>query len=161
MLASGSYPEQLREVLESARGVAPDSAAVRVLQLRAAAQRRDDAAIRLLSHELDPLTNDPAIARGVGLALFERIDCSRDADPLTRELMSGDIRQALISRAFALLRRSEQELPLDLEAAWALGMLAATLGRETDFASRRLAQAANIAPENAWLMQAQARLQPK
>jgi hypothetical protein len=144
MTEMGLGGDRLGELLPEAARIAPDAPATRLLELRVAARRRDDPRLDALSRELaSAAEKDPAIARAVGVALLSRLYPVRAQDSL-----SGELRIGLGERAFTLLRGSEQVLPVDPEAAWALGLLSAMLERDMPFARERLQNASRSAPDN-------------
>ena len=93
----------------------------------------------------------PQVARGVGLALFERVRESKPGDP-----MSPADRERLSRRAFELLDRAVMSKPDDVEAIWGYAMLAAQLKQDLAIALRRLDSGLAIATYNADLAMAAA-----
>jgi hypothetical protein len=153
MLVSGFQPENLHEIVEAANRRAPDSAEVRVLRMRLAARDRDDITLELLSHDIAADSASPELARGAGLALFERV---REEE--TQATMTPATLAAMRSHALDLLDRAIIANPNDAEAAWAFGMLAATLHRSLATADRRVNEARGTLPYNADLAMAAALL---
>lgn len=143
MFDSGATHERIADALAAAERMEPDNLRVRVLQLRLAARQNDDRRFDEIWNQIAPATRDPALARAAGLALFERVRLTANHPTLTR-----DARLEVAGRAFDLLMLSERALPVDLEAAWALGILSAQLERDPEFALARVDQALRIAPAN-------------
>jgi hypothetical protein len=112
--------------------------------MRLAARDRDDAVIDWLLDKLEPALADPHVARGVGLALFDRIRARQPDDLLTTEKT-----RALQQRALELLDGSLRARPDDPEAAWAFGMLAASTNQLLGSALQRLLSASEGMPRNA------------
>lgn len=153
MLDTGLNPARLGEVIAAAKRQAPDSAAVRVLELRQAVRDGSDADVEQRWQALEQPAKDPAVARGAGLALFARIH-----DAISGDLQAGPALAEHAARAFGLLTRAEHALPVDAESAWALGLLSAWLNREPEFALQRLQLAGAEVPNNADLFMARALL---
>ena len=153
MFDSGFNAARLAEVIEAAGKRAPNAASVRVLRMRLAARDRDDAALNQYLQDIKPGTAEQALARGAGLALFERVREERPGDPL-----STTQRAAWNALAFDLLDQSLAARPDDAEAAWGFGLLAAHLNRTPDLAMRRLERASELMPMNADLAMAKALL---
>ena len=151
MLDSGFNAPRLAEVIEAAGTRAPDSDGVKILKMRLFARDRSDAELNELVRGINPGVADPALARGTGLALFERVRVERNDDPA-----SIAQRRAWSTQAFGLLDQSLAARPDDAEAAWAFGMLAARLERSLYLATRRLDHARERVPINADLAMAQA-----
>jgi hypothetical protein len=151
MFDTGLRPDRLGEVIAAAERRAPESAAVRVLKLHLAVRDRDDAEAERLWNGLAPAAQDVNVARGIGLALFERVRESAPADSL-----AADARLALQSRALGLLQRSLDAEAHDPEAAWAFGMLAASLNTQLEPALKFLEAARQSAPRNSDLAMASA-----
>lgn len=149
MLDTGFNARRVAEVIEAADKLAPDAVGVRVLRMRLAARDRDDSALQRLVADIKPGTADLALARGAGLALFERVREEHPGDPL-----SATQRAAWNTQAFELLDRSLVEQPDDAEAAWGFGFLAARLARSPSLAMRRLQRASELMPRNADLAMA-------
>jgi tetratricopeptide (TPR) repeat protein len=144
MFASEFKRARILELINAAQRIAPNSAGVRVLRLRLAARDREDAAIDWLLDKLEPALADPRVARGVALALFERVRAREPGDPLTTEKT-----RALQQRALELLDRSLRAQPDDPEAAWAFGMLAASTNQLLGSALQRLLSASERFPMSA------------
>ena len=153
MLDTGFNPTRVAEVIAAAGKLAPDAVSVRVLRMRLAARDRDDTTLNQLVTDISPGTSELPLARGAGLALFERVREERPGDP-----MSATLRAAWNAQAFELLDRSLLEQPDDAEAAWAFGILAARLQRSPSLAMRRLQRASELMPINADLAMAKALL---
>jgi hypothetical protein len=151
MFESGAPPDRIAEVLAAAEKLDPGNPGVRFLKLRLAAHREDAAGFEAAWRQVESLTSEAAGARAAGLAIFERVLL----------LSAGETRQEIAARAFELLSRSEHSLPVDLEAAWALGILSAHLKRDIPFALARVAQAAVIAPNNRDLLMAKRALEKR
>ena len=149
MLDTGLNAPRLAEVIDAAQKRAPDAASVQVLRMRMAARARDDAALTTLLQALGQETQSAAIARGAGLALFERVRDERAGDWL-----SPAQRDALSVQALEMLDRSLAANPDDAEAAWSFGVLSARLKRDPDLALRRLQRVSALMPENADLARA-------
>ena len=149
MLDTGLHAPRLAEVVDAAQNRAPGAASVQVLKMRMAARARDDAALATLLHGLGQETPRAAIARGAGLALFERVRDEHAADSL-----SAAQRDAWSAQALELLDRSLAANPDDVEAAWSFGVLSARLKRDPDLALQRLQRASTLMPENADLARA-------
>lgn len=143
MFDTGLNPDRLGEVVAAANKRAPESPVVRVLKLRLAVRDRDDEAVERLWLLLEPAAQDPSVARGIGLALFERVREPAPADSLT-----SDARLLLRNRALVLLHRSLDVQPQDPEAAWAFGMLAASLNTQLEPALHLLKDIAKSTPMN-------------
>ena len=151
MLAAGTKPERLAELIEAAHRKAPDSPKALALRMRLAARDRDDVALGRLLAELEPRASDARFARGAGLALFERLRESKPGDP-----MSPADRERLSRRAFELLDRAVMSKPDDVEAIWGYAMLAAQLKQDLAIALRRLDSGLAITSYNADLAMAAA-----
>lgn len=151
MFDTGLNPARLGEVVAAAKAIAPDQPSVLILELRLAARAGDDDGIKKAWSGIEGKIADPAVARAAGLALFERI-----RPQLLGESPASDAPGALALPPLELLLHSERVLPVDAEAAWALGLLSALMGRETEFASQRLAAAASAVPRNGDLAMARA-----
>jgi hypothetical protein len=133
MLVSGFKPQRLVEVIDTASRRAPDSSAVLVLRMRLASRDRADDVLEQLLAQNEPRLSDAHIARGVGLALFERL---RDLD--ADHALSVERRMRWSAKASALLDRALEASPGDAEAVWAFGMLAADGKRDLETALRRV-----------------------
>jgi hypothetical protein len=153
MLVSGFKPERLAEVITSAQRRSPDSPGVGVLRMRLAARDQDDGALGRLLAEIEPHLGDPSVARGAGLALFERLNDRRRGYPAP----TGQ-RIAFEQRAIELLDHSLMSRGDDPEAAWAFGLLAASTSRQLDSALQRLQSASERLPLNADLAMAMAKI---
>ncbi|HET9475031.1 MAG TPA: hypothetical protein VFO82_14125 [Steroidobacteraceae bacterium] len=151
MLAYGTKPERLPEVIDAAHRQAADSPEVLTLRMRLAVRDRDDSALGRLLAEIEPRLTEPRIARGAGLALFERVRDSRSGDA-----MSPADRERLSRRAFELLDRAVMSRPDDLEAIWGYAMLSAQLKQDLAIALRRVDSGLAIASYNADLAMAAA-----
>ena len=151
MLAAGTRPERLAELIDAAYRKAPDSPKVLALRMQLAVRDRDDVALTRLHADSEPRVSDPQVARGVGLALFERVRESQPGDP-----MSPTDRERLSRRAFELLDRAVMSRPDDVEAIWGYAMLAAQLKQDLAIALRRLDSGLAIASYNADLAMAAA-----
>jgi hypothetical protein len=151
MFASEAKRERLLGMINALQRIAPDSSQVRVLRLRLAARDREDPVIDWLLGKLEPNLADLRVARGVGLALFERVRERRADDSLTAErtLM-------LERRALELLDGALRAQPDDPEAAWAFGMLAASTKQQLGSALQRLLSASENMPKHADLAMATA-----
>ncbi|MEO8018145.1 MAG: hypothetical protein ABI769_10050 [Pseudomonadota bacterium] len=144
MFASEAKHKRLLAFINNFQKIAPDSPEVRVIRLRLAARDRDDAVIDWLLEKLESNLADPQVARGVGVALFERVRARQPGDSLTTEKT-----RALQQRALGLLDLSLRARPDDPEAAWAFGMLAASTNQLLGSALQRLLSASESAPRNA------------
>lgn len=153
MLVSGFKPDRLEEVISAAYRRAPDSASVQILRMRLAIRDGDDASFTRLLKDIEPRTSDPKIARGVGLALVERMRVAQIGDQF-------DIRAPpdLGARALAMLDRAIRTQPGDPEAVWAYGLLAALTKSHMSTALTRVRQASTELPGNADLAMAAALL---
>jgi hypothetical protein len=151
MFDTGLNPSRLGEVIAAAKAIAPDKTPVLIMELRLAAREGDVDGIKKAWSSVEGKIADPVIARAAGLALFERI-----RPQLMGESPASDEAGALATPPLELLLHSERVLPVDAEAAWALGLLSALMGRETEFASQRLAAAASAVPRNGDLAMARA-----
>jgi hypothetical protein len=143
MFDTGFHPDRISEVVAAAEKRSPAATEVRLLRIRLAARWRDYAALDRLVRELEPALSDPQMARGVGLALFERANDARPDD-----LLSAERRLDLRQRGLVLLDRSLSGDANDPEAAWAFGLLATATNREIDSALRRLIAVSKIVPRN-------------
>ncbi len=151
MLDTGFNADRLPEVIALAKQLAPADSRVLILQLRMAVRNRNEAAIDALMKTLGPMTSDPEVSRAVGIALFEYVrEELRGETPLQGRSL------AEANRAFDTLVRAERTLPVDAEAAWAFGILAAALDSETAFALQRLELAQQAMPRHADLTMASA-----
>ncbi|MEJ0086362.1 MAG: hypothetical protein WDO72_11800 [Pseudomonadota bacterium] len=139
--------------IDAAQKRAPNAASVQVLRMRMAARARDDATLSTLLLTLGNETQDAAVARGAGLALFERVREERDGGSLTAAQ-----RQAWSAAALEMLDRSLAANPDDVEAAWSFGVLSARLERDRELALRRLQRASELMPGNADLAKARLEL---
>jgi hypothetical protein len=119
--------------------------------MRLAARDREDPVIDWLLGKLEPDLADPRVARGVGLALFERLRDLRANDSLTAEKTV-----VLQRRALELLDGALRAQPDDPEAAWAFGMLAASTKQQLGTALQRLLSASESMPRHADLAMATA-----
>ncbi len=157
LLDTGINPRRVRELIDVAAAAAPGSPAVGVLELRQAVRTRDDAALErhylslMGSHSQPPALNDADLARGMGLALFERV---RDEAPAG--MLSAEKRAEYSRHALALLDRALTAQPGDGEATWAYSLLAAQLGEYLDTALSRLAFTRTRIRENCDLAMAMA-----
>lgn len=142
MLDTGINASRLEEVADAARKAAPDSPRAKKIAFQVALRNAAIGAERY--RELEPATDDPAMARAVGIALFER-----SIDVASGGALPADWHAKLSLRAFELLMQSERALPPDPEAAWALGSLSALLKREHAFALRRLQESQTMLPPHA------------
>ncbi len=143
MLAAGTQPERLAELIDAAHRKAPDSPKVLALRMQLAVRDRDDVALTRLLAESEPRVSDARVARGVGLALFERVRESKPGDA-----MSPTDRERLSRRALELLDRAVMSRPDDVEAIWGYAMLAAQLKQDLATAMRRLDSGLAIAKYN-------------
>lgn len=150
MLDTGINTARLAEVIDAAQQRAPGAASVQVLKMRMAARAGDDAALTTQLQALGKETQRAAIARGAGLALFERVRDGHAGDSL-----SATQRDAWSAQALELLDRSLAANADDVEAAWSFGVLSARLKRDPDLALQRLQRASTLMPENADLARAQ------
>jgi hypothetical protein len=151
MIAAGTKPELLGELIDAAHRKAPDSPKVLALRMQLTVRDRDDAALTRLLAESEPRASDPEVARGVGLALFERVRVTQAGDalaPADRERMSR--------KAFELLDRAVMSKPADIEAIWGYAMLAAQLKQDLAKALKRVDSGLAIADHNADLAMAAA-----
>jgi len=151
MLAAGTYPERLGELIDAAYRKAPDSPKVLGLRMQLAVRDRDDAALGRLLTESEPRLADIAVARAVGLALFERVRETRAGDSL-----SAADRERMSRKAFELLDRAVMSKPDDIEAIWGYAMLAARLKQDLATALKRVDSGLMIADYNADLAMAAA-----
>jgi hypothetical protein len=151
MLDTGFNAPRVKEVIDAAAQRAPDAAGVRVLRMRLAVRDRDDVALGRLLQASGSETRDPVLARGEGLALFERVRNTDAGQP------DGQL-DAWRAQAFELLDRSLTAQADDAEAAWAFGLLSARLRRDPQLAMRRLQRASELMPRNAELAMAKASL---
>ncbi len=108
----------------------------------AAKQKSDRALLEVLRYAGPARLRDPQIARGIGLALFDRV-LTLDAKPPT--LIDA---RTLMIRSFELLDRALDANPDDPEAVWAYATLAAGLKKDLDVAWRRLAPMFDRLPRN-------------
>jgi|KBSSwiStaDraftv2_1062776.scaffolds.fasta_scaffold86191_2 hypothetical protein len=153
MMTSGFNSQRLHELVDAANRLAPGSPTADVLRLRLAVRDRDDAALERLLQEIEPRVTAPAVARGLGLALFERLradEAVNSLPPATRERFQ--------LRAFELLRASAGRQADDIEAVWAYAMLAASLRRDLNSSLDALFKVQRQLPGNADLAMAAARL---
>jgi hypothetical protein len=151
MLAAGTYPERLGELVDAAYRKAPDSPKLLGLRMQLAVRDRDDASLGRLLTESEPRLSDAAVARAVGLALFERVRETRQGDTL-----SGADRERMSRKAFELLDRAVMSKPDDIEAIWGYAMLAARLKQDLPLALKRVDSGLAIADHNADLAMAAA-----
>jgi tetratricopeptide (TPR) repeat protein len=149
MLDTGLNAARLAEVIDAAQNRAPDTAGVQVLRMRMAARAGDDATLTTLLQALGKETRHAAIARGAGLALFERVH-----DEHAGVSLSASQRDTLSAQALEMLDRALAANPDDVEAAWSFGVLSAWLKRDPDLALQRLQRASTLMPENADLARA-------
>jgi hypothetical protein len=143
MAETGARPEHLHEVADKLLKLAPGSANGVRQKFWIAIREPNEALAADRYSTLEPDTSDPLVARGVALALHQRIGRRPSNDALTTER-----RKELAGRALDLLARSERALPVDAEAAWAHGLLAAGLKRDGEFALQRLGLARATLPVN-------------
>lgn len=149
MLAAGTQPERLGELIDAAHGKAPDSPRVMALRMQLAVRDRDDTALSKRVAEYESRLSDPRVARAIGLALFERVRENKPEDSL-----SPADRERLGRRAFELLDRAVLSQPADIEAIWGHAMLAARFKKDLDVATKRLHSGLTIATNNADLAMA-------
>ena len=150
MLDTGFNPQHVDELIDAAEIAAPGSPRVAVLRLRLAVRDRNDGEVERISQSLLD-TSAPAIARGVGLALFERV---RETAP--KDSLSAAAQTRIGERAFALLDRGLRADSSDPEAAWAYALLAARFKAQLDVALERLASVKERMRDNADLAMATA-----
>jgi len=153
MLVPGFAPRRLPEVVDAASRRAPNTPTAQLLRLRLAVRDRDDAALERLLRQMEPRLGDPDMARGAGLALFERVNTDASLhllEPQTRERYS--------TRALELLRGVAASRPDDIEAVWAYAQLAALQKRDLNTAMHMLFQMQRSYPGNADLAMAAALL---
>ncbi len=143
MLDTGFNPQRLREVIDAAAAAAPGSPSVGVLRARLASRDRDDAALDSLHDAWGPGA-DARTARGLGLALFERL-----RGPAGDERMPEAKRLDIEARAFALLERALAADAGDAEPAWAFALLAVHRRERLDVALQRLELAKQRVRDNA------------
>jgi len=108
----------------------------------AAKQMSDRPLLEVLRYAGPARLRDPQIARGIGLALFDRV-LTLDQKPAT--LIDA---ATLMGRSFALLDRALAANPDDPEAAWAYATLAAGLKKDLDVAWQRLTPMFERLPRN-------------
>jgi hypothetical protein len=144
MFVSGSKRERILRLINSMQKIAPHSAGVRVLRLRLASRDRDDRVIDFLLEKLERDLADPRVARGVGLALVDRL---RDRGP--EDPMSAERARHLQERALHLLDVALRATPEDPEAAWAFGIAASDTQQLQGTALQRLLTASETLPMNA------------
>jgi hypothetical protein len=149
-LLTGFKPERLADLTAEMYRRSPESPRTVALRMRIAARDPDDAQLERLVRLTAPHTSDPLLARGAGLALFERL---RSEAPL-----ESGARQRMRDQAFEYLDRAAMSRPDDADAIWAYGMLAAELQRELPTALRRVQNMSAIMPSNADLTIALAEL---
>ena len=150
MLLTRFKPERVADVMAEMYRRSPESPRTVALRMRIAARAHDDALLERLVRMTAPHTSDPLLARGAGLALFERLQS--DAP------LENGARQRMQDQAFDLLDRAAMSRTDDAEAIWAYGMLAAELQRELPTAMRRVQNMNAIMPSNADLTIALAQL---
>ena len=153
MFVSGFKPQNLGEVIVAAERRAPGSPNVLVLRMKLAVRDGDDAGFLRLLAEIEPRTSDARIARGVGLALADRLRPAQTDDRL-----DPAARQELAERALGMLDRAIRARPDDTEAVWAYGLLSAQSKRYLNTALMRVRQAIERVPFNADLAMAAALL---
>jgi len=151
MLAAGTYPERLSELIDAAHRKAPDSPKVLALRMQLAVRDRDDVALARLQSESEPRAMEPEVARAVGLALFERVHETKAGDTLS----SAD-RERMSRKAFQFLDRAVMSKPDDIESIWGYAMLAARLKQDLATALKRVDSGLAIADHNADLAMAAA-----
>jgi hypothetical protein len=144
MFDTGFNPSRLGEVIAAATQRAPGAANVLVLQLRLAIRDRNHREFERLMREIEPQLADFKVARGVGLALFERVREVRPDDTL-----SAGQRLQIQQRALELLDAALRAQPHDPEAVWAFGMLAASTKQMLESALQRLLSASQSVAMNA------------
>lgn len=131
-LDTGLHLERVGELLDAAEKLAPRSPRTRLLRMRLAARQEDDAELERLYLEIQPQLADAALARGAGLASFERTLY------LQERPANAQLRQRMLERSYELLDRSLNARPDDPEAAWAFAMAAAGTKRGLGTALKRL-----------------------
>jgi hypothetical protein len=146
-LDTGLGIERAHELLDVADKEPGGAARAAPLRIRLAARRKDDAELDRLFGLLSKDTSDTQVARGMGLALFDRSQSLAEASPKRTELMT---------RGFDLLNRSLAANADDPEAVWAYAMLAAELKLSLDTALQRLAPMFKKLPGNPDMAQATA-----
>ncbi len=119
--------------------------------MRLSARVGDDASFEAHYSRIAGRTSEPRVARGAGLALFERtravnVSLPEGAQQLTR----------LREQGLALLELALRAEPFDAETAWAYAILAAQLGSDLDGALRVLKRVGSVVTDNPDLAQAAA-----
>jgi hypothetical protein len=150
MLLTEIKPARMQDMVDRLYQRAPDSTNALALRMRLAARAGDDPLLDRLQRMADPHTSDPGLARGAGLALFERL---QTATPI-----AAAVRKRMQDYAFDYLDRAVMSRPDDPEAVWAHAMLAAELQRDLPIALRRVQNMSAILPMNADLTLALASL---
>jgi hypothetical protein len=150
MLLTEFKPGRVQDLVDQMYRRTPESPNTLALRMRIAARTGDDTLLDRLQRMADPHTSDPRLARGAGLALFERL---QSAAPI-----AGAARQRMQDFAFGYLDRAAMSRPDDAEVVWAHGMLAAELKRDLPIAIRRVQNMSAILPMNADLTAALAAL---
>jgi len=151
MLAAGTKPARLAELIDAAGRKAPDSPKVLALRMLLAVRDRNDAALTRLAEENESRASDPLVARSMGLALFERV-----REDGTGDTLSPADRERLGRRALELLDRAVMSKPDDVAAIWGHAMLAARFKQDLPTALQRLNRGLAIASNNADLAMATA-----
>ena len=122
MLLTEFKPGRVLEMADRMYRRTPESPNALTLRLRLAVRAGDDDQLDRLQRMADPHTSEPRLARGAGLALFERL---QSAVPI-----AGTARQRMQDIAFDYLDRAAMSRPDDAEVVWAHGILAAELKRD-------------------------------
>lgn len=150
MLLTEFKPDRVADIVDRMYRLAPESPRAVALRMRVAARSGDDALLDRLQRMADPHTSDPRLARGAGLALFERLRSQAPMDSAARQRMQES--------ALGYLDRAAMSRVDDAEAIWAYGMLAAEMKRDLPTATRRVQNMSAILPSNPDLTIAMAQL---
>jgi hypothetical protein len=141
-LDTGLGVARVEELLDAADKEAGGRARTLVPRLRLAAQRKDDARLVQLYQDVGPQLASPAVARDVGLALFERVQTLEQKPAVPAQAAQIE------AQGFELLNRALASTPDDPQAVWAYATLAARLDRDLDVALKRLMPMFERLPRN-------------
>jgi len=131
-LDTGLHLDRVGELIDAAEKLGPQNPRTHLLRMRLAARQQDDAELERLYLEIQPRLTDAEVARGAGLASFERTLY------LQEQPANASLRQRMLARSFELLDRSLNARPDDPEAVWAFAMAAAGTRQGLATALKRL-----------------------
>jgi len=154
MLDTGFQPQHVAELVHTAGRLAPGAPEVTILELRVAVRDHQDAEALRLAAALVATprsTEDVAMLRDTGLALFERV-----REPVAGDPPTAAMRAQYEDAAFSLLERALRIDAGDAPAAWGFALLAVRRQDRLDAALDRLAVARTRMPGHPDLAEATA-----